>query len=288
MPLFGRPNRAPAPPKVEDPPAAPPPPALTKEDIAAAVSGATAPLRAELEAKIAELRGALSVSQAPVAPAAPAAPARAVITDEDIENALTAGDTRSAAARLRALVDGQVRDLESSVNRRMDEITTRGMTSIASVTREVVLTKLPQYKKFQKEIDERVAALPPAAQADAAVLKIVHDSVVGQHIAEIEREAHEAALRSSNDDGSGTAAAPTRKTSNAPGGGGRGDSRAVPSLAEFAGDDSLGALKDKDRRSGVKDEDSFAQSLGYENWAHYMQVEAETRAEAEKLGITLR
>src|SRR5262245_28348426 len=181
MPLFGRPSRNPPPPAKVDEPAPAPPPALTKEDIALAVASGNAALKAELDAKIAELRGAMSVQPAPAAPAPPAS-ARPAITDEDIEAALSTGDTRQAASRLRALVDGQVRDLERSVSTRLDEITQRGMTSIASVTREVVLNKLPNYKKFQKEIDDRVAALPAAAQADAAVLKIVHDSVVGQHV----------------------------------------------------------------------------------------------------------
>lgn len=289
MPLFGRPSRNPPPPAAPVEPETPPVAALTKEDLTAAVATATAATRAELEAKIAELRGALDESRRPVAmvPSGPAAPARPVISDEDIENAIAAGT--GAAGRIRAMVDGQVRDLESSVQRRLDELTTTGMTSIASVTREVVLKQLPKYAKYKKEIDAKIAQLPMNAQADAAVLKIVHDSIVGQHLEELEREAHEAALRKA-DEGE-TPATPTapRKTANAPGAGGRGEKRSMPTFEEYVGAEGKDILRnDKDHRSGVKDGDTYAQSLGYESWAHYMQVEEETRAEAEKMGITLR
>lgn len=291
MPLFGRPNRNPPPPPAAKEPETPPVAALTKDDLTAAVAQATAATRAELEAKIAELRGALDESRrapAPAVPSGPAAPVRPVISDEDIENAIAAG--QGASKKIREMVDGQVANLEASVQRRLDELTTTGMASIANVTREVVLKQLPNYKKFQKEIDAKLATLPATAQANAEVLKLIHDSVVGAHVADLEREAHEAALRKAgeDDDAGGGASVTPRKTSNAPGGGGRGNSKAVPTMEEFAGVDAMDILRDKDKRSGVRDQDSYAQSLGYENWAHYMTEFENTKAEAEKLGITLR
>ena len=110
---------------------------------------------------------------------------------------------------------------------------------------------------------------------------------MGAHVADIEREAHEAALRG-RDEGEGAGAPAPRKTANAPGGSGRGDTKTTPSFEEYVGVEGRDILKDKDPRSRVTDGDSLAQSLGYESWAHYMQVEEDTRREAEKLGITLR
>lgn len=289
MPLFGRPNRNPPPPPAAKEPETAPAAALTKDDVTAAVTQATASTRAELEAKIAELRGALDESRripASAVPSGPAAPTRPVISDEDIENAIAAGT--GASKKIREMVDGQVANLEASVQRRLDELTTTGMASIANVTKEVVLKQLPKYKTYQKEIDAKLATLPATALANAEVLKLIHDSVVGAHVADLEREAHEAALRKPVEDGDG-GTPPTRgKTANAPGAGGRGSSKSVPTFEEYVGVEGANCLKDKDPRSGVKDGDSYAVSLGYESWAHMMQAEEDARADAEKLGITLR
>lgn len=294
--MFGSP-RKPAAPAAPVPPA---PPALTKEDIAAAVGGAIGGIKTELENKIAELRGVVqevSGRQQTVVVQDSGASRHADvptpgITDAEIEDAVRTGE--GAAAKLRALVDGAVNAATAQTRAELANFQAIGLQSLAQVAGEIAVTKMPHYKRFQKEIDDRVARLEPALRANPDAIRMIHDAVVGQHTAELLREAEEAAIRRAQDQPTGQDPAAQRDTAPARGGnsgntpGGRApsdaDGRKVPTIAELGGDDGMEALKFKDGRSG-KDADSFAQSLGYADWKHYMDEFEKAKAEGEKMGV---
>lgn len=294
--MFGAPRRLFTPPKPEEKKveAPAPTPSLTKEDLAAAIGGALGGLKTELETKIAELRGVVDGArtqptvvvqerQAPVA--------RPGVSDADIEDAIRTGE--NAATRIRSLVDAEVNKVREESRAALAEFQAVGLQSLAAVAGEVAASKMTHYKRFQKEIDERVARLEPQLRANPDAIRMIHDAVVGQHAAELLREAEETAVRRAQE-GRGALGdtAPEQGRDTAPRGSGNtpgrtaapGDTQSkVPSIQEIGGEDGMEALKFKDR--GAKDADSFAQGMGYQSWAHYMEEFENAKREGEKMGI---
>jgi hypothetical protein len=109
---------------------------------------------------------------------------------------------------------------------------------------------------------------------------------VGAHAADLQREAEELAIRKAQESASGgtggSASGGSGPGGHAPQGGGTPKGK-VPTVEELAGSDGLEALKHKDGR--VSDGDSLAQSMGYKDWNHYMEVFEATKEEGEKMGI---
>jgi hypothetical protein len=197
-----------------------------------------------------------SLARAPSAAPAPVA-TKPRITEEQYEKAVQEGDAKT--------IDGYI-------NQKIDDVRSRdivplqasGMDAIAGLTREIVLDKLPHYKRFKGEIDKYVENLPPAAKMSPVAYKIAHDAVVGQHHDDLVKEATEAAIRKAQAEGGGGSNTPGDAGSGRQTGGAKGK---TPTAKEAFGDDAAFALS-----SVGKDEESFARRLGYKSWADYMAL----------------
>jgi len=292
MSLFGKPARPVTPPPAATPPA---PAGLTKDDLAAALTGALGPIKSELESKIAELRGTVAglAGREPTVvmqPAAPYVPPEPVISDDDIEQAIRAGE--GAAPRIRAMVDRAVNQAAAGLKQQLDAFQEAGLESLGAVASEIAVGKMRHYKRFQKEIDARVARLEPTLRANPQAIQMIHNSVVGEHQEELEREAVEAAIRGAQDGGQGTTEREIRQVGGTTPGTGLAPAssrqeKKHPSAEELAGSDGMEALKHKDRGAG-KDQDSFAQSMGYHSWDHYMEAFEQAKEDGERMGIATR
>ena len=282
MGLFGNPKRNPAPPKEATPEPEKKPEAapLTRDDVQAMVSGAVEATASQLHSVISDLRAGIDTlaSRQPVVMQAPVAQhAELPITDEDIDNAVASG--QGAARLVRNLLDRQARDISVGFDRKLNEVVEFGVNAIANLTAET-LKQLPHYSRFKKEIDTKLGALTPAMRSNPDTLKLIYNSVVGEHTEELSKEARETALRQANEGGVPGNEIDVRSPGGVgkPGGGAIGKDRpSVQTVEEFAGKEGLMALQHKGR--GGLDGDAYAQTLGYKDWAHmqtqYQQLLAE-------------
>lgn len=274
MSRFFAPKATPETPKEPEKPATPPPATITKEEVQTLVTGAVQGVAAELGRVVGELSTQVQAlaSRQPQVVVQPAGvpPTSTRISDEEIDTAVMSG--QGAAARIRALVDRAVTEATDRViKERIDPLQNWGVNSIANLSQEVAASKMPHYPKYKKEIDARLATLDPSVRANPAVLKMVHDAVVGENIEDFRREAAEAATRQAQETQStGT---PTAGRSAAPGtGAGREPTREapeVPSVETLGGAEGVAALGHKGK--GGQSQDDFARGLGYKDWNTYMK-----------------
>lgn len=264
MALFGR-NKSltPAPPAEPETPAAPAAPA---EPAPAYVT------RADLDTAIANgLERVLGMLQ-PGNPIAPAAPVVVNddpdMPDDELDQAILSGP--GAASKIKALVDKKInKAVDRAIAEHVAPLQDVGLGALGSLTAQQAEVAFPHYKRYRKEIDERVKALTPAQRVDIRALRAVHDMVVGENMDTIVQEAIEQETRRRADEANG------HVSGGAPGSGGsRG---ALPkgsvedAFAAYVGPDGMKALKDKNMSP-----DDYAQRLGYKNAAHYMQHVADT------------
>lgn len=283
------PKSAPAP-EPEKQPAAPP--ALTEDKVKAMVDGALSGTVNELRGTIGQLTERITElatrqPQVIVQPGgqAPVAQAHPGISDEDLDQAVLHG--QGAAARIRQLVDRAVAAATDRViKEHVEPLRAFGAESLANLSHEVSMTKMPYYQKYKKEIDAGLGALDPTIRANPAALKMIHDAVVGAHANDLITEAGEAAVRKAQEDAQREASGGGGAAS-AGGGAGRGGSRPqpeMPTAEALGGQDALAALAHKGQGGG-QNQDEFARGLGYKDWGDYIKqyealVEAETKGNA--------
>lgn len=193
------------------------------------------------------------------------APSGPVISEDDYAKALVEGDTKTISAYVRQEKARSAEALETFKRDNIDSLRTQGLTSIANLTAEVSGSKLPYFKRFEKEIRQKVAGLPPEQQANPQVWEIAHDAVVGSHAKTLLSEQKEEILRSASKPGS-----------QEPGDGAgrmKDDKNRVPTVKELLGDDAVSAL---DSRGLTPDE--WSKRLGYKGgWAEYAKLIKEQR-----------
>lgn len=255
--------------------AASPSSGMSKDEVStlvnAAVGGVAETLRGTISAlteQVTQLAGRQPqvVVQAPVATPADAQG----ISDHDIDQAVLSG--QGAAARIRQMVDAAVtRATDRVIKERVIPLENFGVQAIGNLT-AASLASRPLYGRFKKEIDAHIGALEPGARANASVLEVIYNSVVGQHTEELTREATEAAVRQAQGGGGveGVAAA-SKAGSAAPGtgaGSGKRDTPTIPTPQELGGQDATNALAHKG--SGGQSQDDFARGMGYADWKTYI------------------
>ena len=201
----------------------------------------------------------------------PAEPEIAEPTDEELQTALTEGDTR----KVKQLLAARDAKLRKELKSEIDQIRGTGLTAIAGLAKER-LASLPHYKRFEKEITAKLASLPPESQINSQVLDIVYRSTIGEHYDELAKEEREAALR-----GERAEETPDVSTRNA--GSGDDADAEVPTAAEYTGN---GAIYEFLNRGGFRDEDEFARRIrnpktgrNYKDWDEFIRTNRRNREE---------
>lgn len=281
--LFG-PKPTPEAPKEPEKKVDAPPASLTRDEVKTLVTEAVGGVAQQLTTVVGQLGEkvqelAARQPQVVVQPAGPAAPVTGRnISDEEIDQAVLSG--QGAAGRIRALVDRAVTEATDRVVREhVAPLREFGVNTLAAQAAEIAAPKMPHYVKFKREIDARLAILDPSVKANPAVLKMVHDAVVGEHIDLLRREAVEEAARQAQERANNpTGGAPSATPGN---GAGRPEREApeVPNVETVGGSDGVAALAHKGQ--GGQSQDQFAQSMGYKDWSDYMkQYDALLKQEA--------
>ena len=278
MAMFNRPKAAPAP--VAEPEKKPEaPPALTKEDVATMLEGAMGGVADRLGEAVGGLREGLeALATRPITVASGEAPVAAapVVTDDEIDTALLSGT--GAAKSIRALVDRAVNEQAAVLVRdHIAPLQTTGIASLAELNKKVTLGNMPHYARFKAEIDERLSRLTPDVQTNTNALAMVYFAVLGEHTDEMNKETEEATIRKIQE-----AAAGGVEGTAAPGGSvtpAKREEKPIPTAADLGG--ALGQEALAHKGNGGQDQDEFARSMGYTDWATYIkQDEERTAAEA--------
>jgi len=150
----------------------------------------------------------------------------------------------------------------------IDPLQALGLDSIAGLTKEMTVRRMPHYEKYKKEIDGYIALLPAASKLNPEAHMIAYRAVVGQHVDEIVEESRQKTLREQSDPAN---AGRPGGTTGRDTGGGKGK---VPTVEEKFGADASEAL-----RSVGRDEEGFARRLGYKSWADYVAMTDKMEAE---------
>lgn len=282
MPKFFAP-KPPPPPPAPEPKVEPITADVVKAQVNEALGGVVNDLRgtiASLTERVTEL--ATRQPQVIVQPGQPAPAQREHpgISDAELDQAVLSG--HGAAERIRALVDRQINaGLERVVREHVDPLRTFGTETLANLSHEVSLKQMPYYNKFKKEIDQGVAGLDPQLRANPAVLKMVHDAVVGSHANDLVSEAGEQAIRQAQEEATRGTVTPGTGSGREP----KREQAEVPTAEAIGGRDALDALSHKGPTGQGQDQDAFARSLGYSDWKSYMKqyddlIAAETKGNA--------
>jgi hypothetical protein len=195
-----------------------------------------------------------------VAPVAPNAIEDA--SDEELETAIANG--QGGAKVLRKLTAALEQRIERKFAARTNDLEQAGYNSLTALAGEVVKPGLKHYTRFKKEIDNYIAQMAPAAQANPMSLKMAHDIVVGQNFDTLVAEEREAATRQ--------AANPAPK----PGGA---NSRGAPAAQDTNFDTVFGADASAELAKVGRDADSFAKKLGYKDAKEYAELAAQQEKE---------
>lgn len=176
-------------------------------------------------------------------------------TDEEIQQAIDEG---KGPAVIRQMMNTMVQEAVSQLRQEhIDPLRDTGLDAISRISKDSIATKLPHFKRFEKEIDAHIAKLPPAVRANPDVYAMAYNMVVGQNAEVLIKEAKEAALR-----GAGEGGAPLGDPGGRGNGGGGGEK--IPTVTELLGADAAQALE---ARKITPDE--HARRLGHKDWESY-------------------
>ena len=135
-----------------------------------------------------------------------------------------------------------------------------GLERLSDLNESVHGAQLPYYKDYKGEIDARLATLAPEIRVQPQTLKLVHDTVVADHIGEIQARARDEGIRQAR----GDAPPPPKSGVNSRT---RSETPGVPTPEELGfNEDQIG---DINARGGP---DAFAQRISggrYSNWEAY-------------------
>lgn len=160
------------------------------------------------------------------------------------------------------------------MQKQLDEFRNFGVTKLADLTGRVVSERLPYYKRYQKEIDAKLAGLDPVYRSDAATIQLVHDSVVANHTTELVEEAR----RQGQEAGRGDAPRPG------------GSSRSTPTADESDSPEALGFSADQIdemKRIGRGNLDEYARTISdgrIKDWKAYTERHKKAAAAPKRSG----
>lgn len=144
----------------------------------------------------------------------------------------------------------------------IDPLEAVGVGNMATYARDMVLRDLPErHRRYIKEIDEFMTSMPDKrVLANPEAWRHAVTATIGRHASELEREAVEEAIRKETE----------RVATPQPSAAAYFDDerkQPVPSVKEFAGDEGLIALREKQI-----DGDTLAKRMGYKDWSDYMRM----------------
>lgn len=191
-------------PEVKVTPSADPQPDLAETVSKAVAASITAALPAAMKPLVDQISESGRIVRQPFA----------VVPDEvdesDIFDAMESGDKQKASQLLRRARAADRARLEREVVGPLREQGTQALSAVAKVGAD----QLPNYKRFQKEIDEEIAKFRQA-NPGAVVLpdhyRVAHDMVSGRHVAELVQEAQEKAIRQAAEREAGGALEPAER-----------------------------------------------------------------------------
>jgi hypothetical protein len=212
------------------------------------------------------VQGAL-LQRGPATPP-PGPPPRPEINLADIEDDIRQG-REGAAARLNTLIEDRVERGVQKALGAVDALSSVGLTNMEQLAKESALRSQDpkQVKRFGKELDAFMQTVEPAARASIDSWKRGWDYIRGQHYEELvaeDREMQRRALTERQPQMREAAARSARQ---------REDGSQIPSFEEWAGDEGLGALKEK--KHGARDGDEYAQQAGFKSWADFYAARVE-------------
>ena len=176
------------------------------------------------------------------------------VTDEELEDVIARGQ---GGAKIRKMVKAEIAGLKRQF---IDPLEQVGLGAIANLTEQVASAGMPHYKRFEKEIKTRLAAVPAASRLNPEVHKWVYNAIVGEHAEELANEAAEAAVRKSREPAQTGGGGSTRST------GGIAGNHGVPTVAEAFGSQAEMALRTVGRTP-----DAQYQRMGYKSYADYLE-----------------
>lgn len=255
------------------PPAETPPPAepgLTRAEFQAELEKNNKAWETRMEEQRQAFAATLEASRRAAAPP-PAADAD--LTDEQIEAKVEAGEwTRTTATRY--ITDKATREFQRTHVAPLQQV---GASSISALSKTTAMTmtddkgKLlyPYFRRWEKEVDAVVKSWGDGIVMTPEMYGRAYQFVAGGHLAEVQAETHEAAVRAANAPKPESVAAVGRtgRTTPAPGDG--------PDAVEVFGSDeaSLAAYVGKEKRGRSLDEQ--ARAMGYKDWKSYAKMAAE-------------
>lgn len=209
----------------------------------------------QLQAQLGHLQQSNLVLQQALAQTQQQAPQQAApqrITDEQVQKLIDEGKGVEAMRLLAA----------EQANERVSALEQTGVASLQSLTKQVALQKLSHYEQYQDEIEgylQQLAQQAPDALLNPQVYELAHNYVVGQHVDDLVEAKVQEELRRRQQAPVGDIGPAGRVTTHGQGGG------KIPSPTELFGPEIEQTLAQK---GGA---DNWAQSLGYQNWADYVQ-----------------
>lgn len=216
------------------------------------------------EAGLARMEGMIVGMQRGARPEAPAVPKVPTIdepTEDEITAAYESGDAK-AIARIHARQSKAVQQrLEQTFRPQIDDLRSVGLREIGALSKDAAMSRMPHYKRFQKEIDALVAQIPPGAPINSDVYVQLHNVVVGNHYDELMTEVKQGARQEYEQEIQ--TGRPSARFGRTPGA----SQEDVPTVGEYFGEQAEEVLSAHGR-----DPDSFAQKMGYENHAHRIAV----------------
>lgn len=231
--------------------------------------------QAEMQQTLQAIREGLNaVASRPMAAPAPPSPASTppAISEEQFQEALATGDAKLVSRYLNQTIETREAHLRKT---EIEPLKHQGMASLADLTRNLAAKDLKYYQKYQKEIDAKLANIPPEMRLNPEVYRMAHDSVVGANVDALVEERLQERLRKP--------ATPEPM----PGGGTAGRRAAdghVPTVEELFGREAVDALNMQGEGRG--DPDRVARGLGFNDWADYVKRAVNEEAPAKPTGRT--
>lgn len=129
-----------------------------------------------------------------------------------------------------------------------------GATAFADLNNQMLTSNVPEYKRYEKDVQKKLDELgikDPGTRANAKIVKLLTDAVKGERIDEIIKEREEAAKRQANDVEMGDLSSARRGQYSAP------PKAVISEEAELA------------LRFLGKDKEQFAKARGHGSWSDY-------------------
>ena len=211
-----------------------------------------------LVAKIEGLTQGFTASRSEAATEVP--PQRQTISLDEIDEAVTEG--KGAAGKIDRLIEARVQQrLEEAMKEHVTPLRNVGLSNLEALAKSSALTSLKHAKRYEKEIEQVMRGVDPAARGNIEAWQKAYAMVIGSHYDDLAREEREQAIRAeaSRTPAPGPSAKPGVYTDE--------DGGELEPL-----DKAFGPQYEEILRAKGIDYETFAKKLGYKNGAEYLKV----------------